>query len=182
MMDLANGQTKVDILTRNGIPLDLGDRQFRVRPRTMTHDREWLDAVFSRITSRVNAFMADDLTVPAVIAALGDSPADMLDLIVAYDETAQLPPREWIEENAFTAQITTAFTTLLEVAYPPFAVSRRLLPADRASQIIGSLLTYVIERSVKDSLSAPTVSPSPSGATEPPKKSRTPSRTGSSRS
>jgi hypothetical protein len=182
MTDLANGQTKVEILTRNGVPLDLGERQFRVRPRTMTHDREWLNLVFDRITSRFSAFMADDLTVAAVIGALGDSPSDMLDLVIAYDETAQLPPREWIEENAFTAQVTTAFTTLLEVAYPPFAVSRRLLPADRASQIIGSLLTYVIERSIKDSSSAPTATPSVSGDTGRRKRSKTPSPTASSRS
>jgi hypothetical protein len=180
--DLANGQSKVDILTRHGIPLEFGDRQFRVRPRTMTHDRQWVDLVSARITSRVSAFMGEDLTIPTIIGALGDSPSDMLDLVIAYDETDQLPPREWIEEHAITSQITTAFTTLLEVAYPPFAVSRRLLPADRAARIIGSLLSYAIEQSVKASSSEPTALPSPTGATGRRKKSTTRSPTASSSS
>lgn len=182
--DTQNGQTQVEILTRHGIPLELEERTFRVRPRTMTKDREWMTLVFSKVTSRFASFMGDDLTITAIIAALGDSQADMLDLVIAYEEPEkprQLPPREWIEENAYTAQITTAFTTLLEVAHPPFAISRRLLPADRTAQIIGALLNYAIERAVKDS-SAPTDSPSPSGATERPRKSTTRSRRASSRS
>lgn len=177
--DIQNGQTKVDILTRHGVPLDLGDRQFRVRPRTMTHDREWLELVQARITQRVAEFWGSDLTIATIIGALGDSPADMLDLVIAYDETAQLPPREWIEENAYTAQITTAFTTLLEVAYPPFAVSRRLLPADRTAQIIGALMTFVIDKATSSEL---TDLPSPSGASKPPAKSTTRSPRASSRS
>lgn len=177
--DLRNGQSAADILTRHGIPIDFEDRQFRVRPRTMKQDRLWLDSVQERITERVMAFWGGDLTVAAIIGALGDSPSDMLDLIVAYDETQQLPPREWIEENAYTAQITTAFTTLLEVAYPPFAVSRRLFPADRSAAILGSLMTYAIERIGS---SEPTDSPSANGATEPPTKLTKPSRRASSSS
>jgi hypothetical protein len=173
--DLQNGQSKVDILTRHGIPLVFEDRTFRIRPRTMKHDREWLDQVFDRVVARLASFSAADLTIPSVIAALGDSTPEMLDLIVAYDETSELPPREWMEENAYTAQVTTAFTTLLEVAYAPFAVSRRLLPADRTAQILGALLSYVIDRAASDSSSEPTASPSLSGTIAPPKKSKKPS-------
>lgn len=189
--DLENGQTKVDILTRHGIPLDLGDRQFRVRPRTMKRDREWLVEVTERITGRIAPFMAKDAEwdVSTIIAALGDSTPDMVELILAYDESEALPPREWMEEHAFTAQITTAFTTLLEVAYAPFAVSRRLLPADRAAAIIGSLISFAIEEyasrrepDASNSSSEPTDTPFPIGAIEPPKKStrRSPAASSSS--
>jgi hypothetical protein len=187
--ELTNGQTKVDILTRRGVPLELGDRQFRVRPRTMKRDREWLADVTRRITGRVMPFMAKDAEwdVPTIIGALGNSSDDMLDLIIAYDETDQLPPREWIEEHAETAQITAAFTTLLEVAYAPFAVSRRMLPADRAAAIIGSLLSFALEtyaqdRARVDTSSELTDTPSQSGAIEPPQKSTKPSRVASSSS
>lgn len=187
-LETQNGQTKVDILTRHGIPLDLGERQFRVRPRTMANDYKWVETVFARVTDRIVAFGKKDadgdaaFEIADVIAALSNSTTDMLDLILAYDETQQLPPREWVEENAITSQITTAFTTLLEVAYPPFAVSRRLLPADQAAAVIGSLLNVVIRQTVKDMSSGLTDSPSPNGVTELPKKSTKPSRRASSRS
>jgi hypothetical protein len=187
--ELRNGQTEVDILTRHGIPLELGgERIYRVRPRTMKKDKAWIDQVFARVTGRFSSFMVADLSVQAVIEALNDSPNDMLDLVIAYEEEGQerqLPPREWLEDHAYTAQITTAFTTLLEVAYPPFAVSRRLLPADRASAIIGSLLTVAIEETIQRRVggsSEPTVLPSASGATARRKRSTQPSRTGSSSS
>jgi hypothetical protein len=171
--DLSNGQTKVDILTRHGIPLEFEERQFRVRPRTIKRDREWLDEVTTLIMARVSPFMATDAewSVSTIIALLGDATSEMLDFIIAYDETDELPPREWIEEHAYTAQITTAFTTLLEVAYAPFAVSRRLLPADRAAAIIGSLLSFAIERYALDASSARTVTPSPIGVIARPKRS-----------
>jgi hypothetical protein len=182
--DLQNGQTKVDILTRHGIPLEFEGRQFRVRPRTIKRDREWLDGVTARIIDRASPFMARDAewSVSTIIALLGDATSEMLDLIIAYDETGELPPREWIEEHALTAQITTAFTTLLEVAYAPFAVSRRLLPADRAAAIIGSLLSFAIERYALDASSAPTDTPSPIGAIARQKKSTRPSPAASSAS
>ena len=78
--DLQNGQTKVDILTRNGVPLDLGDRQFRVKPRNMRRDREWVESVVQRVVGRLGAFMGEDLTIPTIIAALGESTTEMLDL------------------------------------------------------------------------------------------------------
>ncbi len=182
--DLVNGQSKVDILTRRGVPLELGERQFRVRPRTAKRDREWLGDVTDKITGRLSPFMARDAEwdIPTIIGALGNSTPDMIDLLIAYDETEQLPPAEWIDEHAETAQVTAAFTTLLEVAYAPFAVSRRMLPADRAAAIIGSLLSFALERYAIDSSSAPTATPSPSGASATPKKStkRSPAASSSS--
>ena len=164
--------------------LPFGDRTFRVKPRTMKRDREWMDSVLSRVIQRLTVLDGDKLRTSDIIAALGNASDDMLDLILEYDETGQLPPREWFDEHSYTTQTLDAFTTLLEVAYPPFRVSRRLLPADRAAAIIGKLLDWALDKALgpqtESAQSEPTNSPSPSGDTEPPKKSRKASPAGSS--
>ena len=168
-----NGQTEVEILTRIGIPLVLGDKTWRVKPRTMKQDRVWLASVQARIVALVGAFDHLD-SIPDIIASLGEATPDMLALIFEYDLTGQID-HEWVEENVFTKEITTAFTTLCEEAYPPFAVSRRLLPADRTASIIGKLISWAIDAVLKtDSQSPePTSLPSTSGDTEAPKSSTT---------
>jgi len=57
--DTRNGQTEVEILTRIGIPLVLGDRTWRVKPRTMKQDREWLAAVQERIIGQMIGWAID---------------------------------------------------------------------------------------------------------------------------
>lgn len=167
-----NGQTEVEILNRIGIPLVLGDRTWRVKPRVMKQDREWLAAVQEKIVALMGAFDSVD-SIPAIIESLGQATPDMLALIFEYDLTGQLD-REWIEANVFTRQITTAFTTLCEEAYPPFAVSRRLLPEDRAATIIGKLISWAIDAVLLKSPSPePTNSPSTSGTTARRKRSKT---------
>lgn len=169
--DTRNGQTEVEILTRIGIPLVLGDRTWRVKPRVMNQDHAWLDAVQEKIVALVGAFDSVD-SIPAIIASLGEATPDMLALIFEYDLTGQLD-REWIEANVYTREITTAFTTLCEEAYPPFAVSRRLVPADRAASIIGKLITWAIDAVLLKSPSPePTSSPSTSGTSARPKRSK----------
>lgn len=181
--DTRNGQTEVEILTRIGVPLVLGDRTWRVKPRTMKQDREWLAAVQERIVGRMDGLDSVD-SIPAIISSLGESTDDMLALIFDYDMTGQLD-REWIAENVYTPEITAAFTTLVEEAYPPFAVSRRLVPADRQAAIIGNMIGWAIDATLKRTPSPsaePTNSPSTSGASARRKKSTTRSPIGSSRS
>lgn len=180
MTDTRNGQTEYDILTRIGIPLVLGDKTWRVKPRTMKQDRDWLAAVQDRIVALVGKFDSID-SIPDVIASLGEATPDMLALIFEYDQTGQLD-HEWIEANVYTREITTAFTTLCEESYPPFAVSRRLVPADRVASIIGKLITWAIDAVlVKEPPSPePTSLPSTSGDIAPQKRSKTRSRTASS--
>jgi hypothetical protein len=165
--DTRNGQSDYEILTRIGIPLVLGDRTWRVKPRVMSQDHEWLASVQARIVALAGAFESVD-SIPDIISSLGEATPDMLALIFEYDLTGQLD-HEWIMANVYTREITTAFTTLCEEAYPPFAVSRRLVPADRAAAIIGKLITWAIDAVLLKSLSpAPTNSPSMNGASEPP--------------
>ena len=162
------GQSTIEILTRIGVPLTLGDRTWRVKPRTMKGDRAWLAAVQERIVARIGAFDSID-SIPDIIESLAEATPDMLALIFEYDQTGQLD-HEWIEENVYTPEITAAFTTLLEEAYPPFAVSRRLVPADRTAAIIGNLITWAIDAVLRRSpLPEPTSLPSTSGDTEAPK-------------
>jgi len=181
--DTRNGQSEVEILTRIGVPLVLGDRTWRVKPRTMRQDREWLAAVQERVVDRIDGLDGVD-SIPGIISSLGEATDDMLALIFAYDTTGQLD-REWIEEFVYTPEITAAFTTLVEEAYPPFAVSRRLVPADRQAAIIGNMISWAIDATLKRTPSPsdePTNSPSTSGASAPPKKSTTRSRIASSKS
>ena len=168
-----NGQTEYEILTRIGIPLVLGDKTWQVKPRTMKQDRLWLAQVEEKIVALMGGFDKLD-SISAIIAGLGEATPDMLALIFAYDLTKQLD-HEWIEENVMSREITTAFTVLVEEAYPPFAVSRRLAPKDQAASILGKLISWAIDTVlVKGSASPePTSSPSTNGDTEPPDNSTT---------
>lgn len=163
-----NGQSQYDLLLRIGIPLRLGEHEYRVRPRTMKRSREWLGQVTERIQTKVAGFDQVN-SIGDVIATLGDATDDMLDLILAYDETSQLPDRGTLDDAAYPSQVTQAFTVLLEEAYPPFAISRRLVPADKAAAVIGQLLEYAMSRPPSP---APTRLPSPSGTSERPKTSK----------
>lgn len=169
--DARNGQSEHDILTRHGIPLEFGDTTFRVKPRNMRQEREWLALVQERLVARITAFDSLD-SIPAIIASLGEATPDMLELVLVFDTTDQLPSREWLDENAYSKQVTIAFTTLLEETYAPFAVSRRLLPGDRSATIIGSLISWGIEAMTRSPLPEATSSPSPSGGSAAPKKSK----------
>ena len=163
-----NGQTEVEILTRIGIPLVLGDRTWRVKPRTMNQDRAWLASMQEKIVAIVSGFDSVD-SIPDIIGSFNEATPDMLALIFEYDLTGQLD-HEWIEEHVFTREITTAFTTLAQEAYPPFEVSRRLLPGDQVASVVGKLISWAIDAALKGSeLPEPTNLPSTNGDTEAPK-------------
>lgn len=178
-IDTRNGQSEADVLLGTGFPVALGGRTFRVRPRTMRGDREWLELVQSRLRARFAAVSVLD-SVGAVVAALADATEDMVDLILAYDQFAVLPPREWVEANAASREVTTAFGVVLEEAYPPFGIGRKLVPGDRATAVIGRLLEWALERELA-ALPEPTSSPSPPGDSGARPKSTPRSRRGSSR-
>lgn len=175
---MAENRTPHEILTAAGIPVVLGGRTWRLRPRPMRAEREWLDAVRERVAARWDSLDGAD-TVGALIATLTDATDDMLDLVLAWDPDAGIA-RGWAVDSATSREVTAAFTTLAEEAWPPFAVSRRLVPADRQAQVIGQVLGWALERTASQP-PAPTSSPPAPGASAPRRSSRARSRGGSSR-
>ncbi len=178
--DTRNGQSDVDILVANGIPIVLGGRTWLVRPRTMKQDRQWLADVQERINRRIEGLDATE-SVPGLIASLGEATSDMLELIFAYDSAGELD-REWIEESVYTPEITRAFTVLVEEAYPPFGIAREMGLKEAVMRFLRVMLEDSLGLQTPSPSPEPTSLPSTNGTSDLPKRSTRRSRTANSRS
>lgn len=78
--------------------------------------REWKATLATTLTKEIGELDVDSLeTLGAVGNLAGDR---LLDLVVAYDTSAALGGRDWIEEHADDAQVYAAFRAMLDVSFP----------------------------------------------------------------
>jgi hypothetical protein len=116
--------------------------------------REWQAAIGSR-PSTSDVAERDDWTATDAREFVGLTFDALLDIVTAYDRSAALGGREWLEEHADPAQLHAAAAQMAEVAFP-FADSPRVV------------LAALIVRSVAGSRPpSSTNGPSPIGASTP---------------
>lgn len=162
-----NGRSELDILARSGIPLVLGSQEWKVRPRSIKSNRQWQSAVKEKLGAKFASLEGLD-GLDEFYAYLSGSGEVLLDLVLAYDETSQLPERDWIEDNASEHEVLEAFMVLLEQAFPFFAVGRRFLPPEMGSIIMGRLIAAVLTSASPPSMNGP----SQAGVSAPRRRSR----------
>jgi hypothetical protein len=172
-----NGRSEHQVVTRAGIPIVLGGETFELRPRVIEKDEEWMDLVREKL---LGAIGGTDLDLGSVLVLARSSTFALAELIVAYDEMHTVPTWEWIRGHATSQEVQDGFVTLLEHAFPPFGMSRRLIPADQRAEIVGLLINLAKDylpamaqlgramREAGEDVPSPpepsTSSPSPSGA------------------
>jgi hypothetical protein len=158
-----NGRSESDILTRAGVPLTLGGREWRVRPRSITTNREWQgqvkEAIGEKFAGLEKVDGAEDL-----FGYLSGSTDTLLDMVLGYDETGALPDRAWVLDNASDHEVLEALLVLMEQSFPFFDVGRRFLPPDMRGLVMSRVIAAVLSQGWGPSTSEP----STPGASEPP--------------
>lgn len=126
--------------------------------------REWKKELARRMVGDVATM---DLETPADLSVVGAAIGDrMLDLVVAYDLTASLGGREWLEANATDVELYGLFRRLLDVSFP-FVHDLRTAIAELRALGMGDLLASLVpagglspsdqspqERSISDSVAS----------------------------
>lgn len=162
-----NGRSEAEILSRSGLPVILGGREWPVRPRTIAANRLWQDQVREAVAEKFGALEnVDDLD--GLYAYLGGATDTLLDLVIAYDDAGVLPERPWILENATDHEVLEALLVLMEQSFPFFDVGRRFLPPEMRGLVMARVIAAVLVSQ------ASTSEPSPPGDTVAPKRSTKP--------
>lgn len=168
-----NGRSEHQVVTRAGIPIVLGGEAFPIRPRTIEKDEEWMDLVREKLLGSIGDVELNIANIGSILALARSSTFALAELIIAYDETNTVPTWEWIRGHATSQEVQDGFVTLLEHAFPPLGMSRRLIPADQRPALVGMLVdlarAYVpamasLGRAVREAEQAEADPPSPSEA------------------
>lgn len=94
----------------------MGGRERELPVRTIASARAWKAELVSVLAENIGQMRFDSIEdTGAVAAAVGDR---ILELVVAYDETAALGGREYLEKTATDAEVYLAFREILEVSFP----------------------------------------------------------------
>lgn len=123
---LVNGaRSEADILSRAGLPVKLGEAEFRLRPLTMLQAEKW-EGEFNRLASENFAKIAGADGWDAIVAFLRQSVDLQLDLLYAYDRLgavaenlpSALPARTRIKDLASRKDLWDALETVLRHEFP----------------------------------------------------------------
>jgi hypothetical protein len=139
-----NGRSEHDIVTRAGIQIELGGERFAVRPRTIEKDEEWIEFVRSRLLGSLGDVGLDAGGLASLLTVARSSGATLIELLRAYGEVDgspnPLPGPDWIRAHATSQEVQDGFVTLLEHAFPPFGMSRRLIPTDAWPTVVAMVI------------------------------------------
>lgn len=120
--------------------------------------RAWKRELAKALIGDVGAM---DLETVSDLSTVGSSVGDrILDLVVAYDITASLGGREWLEANATDVELYGLFRRLLEVSFP-FVRDLRTAIAELRTLGMGDLLSAALRPPAEGPTSSP-LDPSPS--------------------
>ncbi|HEX5013017.1 MAG TPA: hypothetical protein VFV72_02575 [Candidatus Limnocylindrales bacterium] len=148
MIDLFNGRPAEDILSRT-VRVTLAGREYELAVLTIAGNKRWKASLDKRLTGMLNGLEAlPDNDVGTIFNLLNSQVDALLDLLVEYDTTGVLPPRDVLEETVYESELLVAVREVWRAANP-FAVA--------------SLEAATIALQPND-LSAPTSSPRPNGA------------------
>jgi hypothetical protein len=111
-------RTEDDILSRAPIVAKLGDKDYSIPLLAVMDQREWRKKLFAELAPVLSVFVfnPEGMTVAdALTAALLQFPEKLCDLVFLY--TPELP-KDDILANATEEQIVTAFSAIMNVAFP----------------------------------------------------------------
>lgn len=114
-------RTEAEMISKAPIKVKLGDKEYKIPVLTILPSREWRIKLNDELAGIVEAFKpvenADSTAFGRGLAsALIGFPEKMADLVFAY--AGALLPKEEILKEATEEQIGTAFSAIMEVAYP----------------------------------------------------------------
>ena len=98
------------------ISVTMGGQAKRLPVLPIVRNRDWKRQFDEMIAELGMNAESDDFD--EIVRALSDSIEKMLDLLIAYDETAALGGREWMEQHASDGEVYEAFKRVKDAAYP----------------------------------------------------------------
>ena len=132
---------------------------------SIAENRKWKAELASLVGTSVGGMKLESVDDGAKVAlSLGDR---MIDMVIAYDQSAALGGREWIEANATDAQIYAIARSMIEVAFPFVRDLTSLLREVRASGLVQMLGAAGVGSSGEQPLANSTNGHSPDGASLP---------------
>jgi hypothetical protein len=167
MLDVFAPRPAGDILSRS-VRLKLGATEYVLEVLFIAGNERWkaaIDGKFSGVVNRLNLAGND---TGAILAALGDQPDDLLDLIYSYDtdegrREGVLPPRAVLKESVYEGDLLTAVREVWRAANP--------LVVMRIEAAAKGLVEAMAEPTTNDT-SPPTSSPPKSTAGRPKRSAR----------
>jgi hypothetical protein len=113
-----------DILGRT-VRLTLGRREWVLPVLTIAGNRRWKSTLDGQLSSVLTALRKSGGKVPRLYEVLQGQVDQMVDLLIAYDETHVLPEREELLETAYEDELMAAIQEVWRAANPLVAMAAR---------------------------------------------------------
>lgn len=117
-----------DILSGR-VRLSVGGTFYDVPALPIRKNRLWKESLDAQVAALIGAVDASSADLPAVLALLASASDQLLDLLIAYDDTHALPPREELEEVMTEAELLTAVMEVWAAANPLVGIGLQTLGA-----------------------------------------------------
>jgi hypothetical protein len=115
------GRSAEDVLSRT-VRLSFGGREFTLPVLTIAGNRRWLARVDAELGRVLDGLRARGQT-PDLLGVLNGQIDQMLDLLIAYDTSNVLPPRDELAELAYEPELLKAIQEVWRAANPLVAIA-----------------------------------------------------------
>ena len=113
-------RTEAEMICKAPIVVKLGEKEYKIPVLTILPSREWRVKLNTEMAEIVASFQPTELDAnvfgKGLASALIGFPEKMADLVFAY--AGEILPKDEILASATEEQIGTAFSRIMEVAYP----------------------------------------------------------------
>ncbi len=119
MLDTFGSPRTVEDVLAGRLRVTLGGEVYDLPVRSIASNRRWvesLDAEMGSLLSAINSAGEDYQAIAAALMGIGAE--ELLDLVIAYDETGVLPPKEVLEETTQPHEALRAVAGIRRVQNP----------------------------------------------------------------
>lgn len=114
---IGNGRPAGDLLSRV-VRITLGGVEYALPTLPIAGNKRWKSQLDARLTGLVEAASAGGDDLEAILAALSTQVDDLIELLLSYDTSGVLPPRERLEETVYEDELLAAVQEVWRAANP----------------------------------------------------------------
>jgi hypothetical protein len=129
-MDLASlspTRSAEDILSGR-VRLVIGEAVYDLPALPITKNRLWKEDIDTRLTLLIGGLDAAGTDTAAILTLLSAASDQLMDLLLSYDQSRVLPPREELEEVMTEAQLLSAVLEVWTAANPLVGMGLSAMP------------------------------------------------------
>jgi hypothetical protein len=118
MLDLfANGRPAEDLHSRV-VRIKLAGTEYALPTLPIAGNRRWKAELDGRLAGLLDGLVKSGDDIAAIFALLSTQVDDLLELLISYDTTGVLPPRERLEETVYEDELVAAVREVWRAANP----------------------------------------------------------------